>query len=169
MASKRPPPKPSAPSSSPVVTAILMGAAVAFGLWSLVRRGRVSWPPHHLLADAYTLAGCLALVGPVVLARREGSGLGDLLWMTGGILVWVFDLAAVVRGDLAALSWTAPLGYQPMGLTILAVLVAGCRGREGGRDWSWTNVTGWVLGLFWVGMALGTLVPGRALRMASGR
>lgn len=170
MPSKRVASKPAAPSatspSPPLANGLLLGAALGLGLWTLVDRGRVSWPPGDLLANAYTLAGCLALVGPIVLARREAGagGLGELLWMTGGLLAWIFDLASAVKGTSAGRAWISPLGTQPMGLTILAVLLAGWRGRAGGRDWSWTNVVGWILGLFWVGMGLATLLdlPGLA-------
>ncbi len=135
------------------------------GCGFLVTKGRVSWPPHELLSGAFTVAGCLALVGPAVLLRRKegGGGLGELLWLTGGLLVWVFDLAAALRGELRTLSWATPLGAQGMGLTMLAVLLAGWRMRGGTRDWSWTNVTGWVLGVFWVGMAVTTMVPAGVL------
>ena len=165
MPPKRVASKPVAPSatSPPLANGLLLGAAMGLGLWTLVDRGRVSWPPGDLLANTYTLAGCLALVGPIVLSRREAGagGLGEMLWMTGGLLAWVFDLAAAVKGVSAGQAWIAPLGYQPMGLTILAVLLAGWRGRLGGsgeRDWSWTNVVGWILGLFWIGMALASLL-----------
>jgi hypothetical protein len=155
-------PAPSA-SPSPLMNVWLLGAAIGYGLLILVGRGRVSWPPHELLAGTYTLAGCLALVGPLVLARRGAAegGLGDLIWMTGGLLVWAFDLAAVLRGEVRMLSWATPLGSQAMGLTILAVLLAGWRTRGGTRNWSWTNVTGWILGLVWVGLGMAALLPGR--------
>jgi hypothetical protein len=156
-------PRSAAPAAPPLLNALMLGAAMAYGVWTLVQRGRLSWPPHNLLADAYTLAGCLALVGPLVLARHEGEGggVGDLLWMTGGILVWVFDVAALVQGDWRSRSWITPLGAQAMGLTMLAVLLAGWGSRGSGRGWSWTNVTGWILGLFWVGLALISLAPSR--------
>ena len=165
MPPKRVAPKPAESSAPPLRTALLLAVAVGYGLWILVTKGRVSWPPNELLAGAYTLAGCLALVGPAVLMRREGGegGVGELLWMTGGLLIWVFDLAAAARGELRTLSWATPLGVQGMGLTMLAVLMAGWRMRSGARGWSWTNVTGWILGLFWVGMAVTTLVPARIL------
>jgi hypothetical protein len=120
-----------------------------------------------------TVAGCLALVGPAVLATRRGKsagGLGELLWMAGGALVWAFDLAAVVRGEWRGLSWAAPLPAQAMGLTILAIGVAAWRWRSpgGGRDWSWTNITGWLLGLFWVGMGLATIAPNARLLALAG-
>jgi hypothetical protein len=152
---------PAAVLASPLANAVLLGAAVTYGLWLLVDRGRLSLPPSQLLASIYTVSGCLALVGPLVLFRKDGggSGLGELLWMTGGVLVWVFDVAALIAGNSRALAWTTPLGYQPMGLTILAVLVAGWRHHAGERDWSWTNVIGWLLGLFWISMGLLSLMP----------
>jgi hypothetical protein len=153
----------SAPVTGPVFNAVLVAAAVAYSVSILVSRGAMTWPPHQLMANLYTVSGCLALVGPVVLARGEGSeaGLGELLWMTGGLLVWVFDAVSVVQGSWRNTAWVTPLGYRTMGLTILAVLLAGWRCRLPGRAWSWTNVTGWVLGLFWVGLAVASLVPGR--------
>lgn len=171
MAAKRSAPRSSpgaAPTSGPVFNAVLLAAAVCYGLVLLVNRGRLSWPPNQLLASLYTVAGCLALVGPVVLARGgDGeTGLGELLWMTGGLLVWVFDVVAVLRGEWRTTAWVTPLGYQTMGLTILAVLLAGWRCRVAGRTWSWTNVTGWVLGLFWVGMAVAALGAGRVAGLA---
>ncbi len=171
MAFKRSAPKSSSPSShQPLVNALLIGAAVAYGLWILVERGRVDWPPHHLLSGAYTLAGCLALVGPFVLARTqttEGGGLGELLWMTGGILIWSYDILGALRGEWRTTAWATPLGQQALGMAILAVLVAGWRCGLGVRNWSWTNVTGWALGLFWVGMALSTTLIGGASGLAS--
>src|SRR4051812_39906134 len=52
--------------STPLANALLVAAAVGYGMYLLHRKGTVSWPPHHLLASLYTVAGCLALVGPVV-------------------------------------------------------------------------------------------------------
>lgn len=156
----------SAAHAAPVLNAFLIVLAMGFGLWLLVRRGNVSWPPTNLLASAYTIAGCLALAGPLVLARREGgdgAGLGELAWLTGGTLVWVHDVVAAIQGDYRAASWPTPLAAPTMGLTILAVVVAAWRLRGGGRDWSWTNVLGWVLGLFWIGMGVAALWPSRGL------
>ena len=166
--SSSPPSSAPATASGPVFNAVLLGAAVCYGLAILVNRGRLAWPPNQLLASLYTVAGCLALVGPIVLVRGETgeAGLGELLWMTGGLLVWVFDAVAAVRGDWRTTAWVTPLGYQTMGLTILAVLLAGWRCRVAVRGWSWTNVTGWVLGAFWVGLALSTIWPGRGIGLA---
>ncbi len=174
MASKRAPfkssaaPASSSPASGPAFNAVLLGAAICYGLVILVNRGKLAWPPNQLLASLYTVAGCLALVGPIVLLRGESgeAGLGELLWMTGGLLVWVFDAVAAVRGEWSTTAWATPLGYQTMGLTILAVLLAGWRCRVSGRGWSWTNVTGWVLGLFWVGLAVVSMLPPRGAGIA---
>ena len=45
------------------------------------------------------MAGCLAIVGPVILYRSgelEGS-LGELMWLVGGLLVWIFDFEGVLQ------------------------------------------------------------------------
>jgi hypothetical protein len=173
MNSKRAATRAAAPSAStPLFNMLALLVALGYGVWLLVARGRLSWPPHELLASATTIAGALALVGPLVLARREAGegGLGDLVWLTGGILIWVFNGAGVLQGVARPASWVAPLGARAMGLTILAVLLAGWRLRSAGasgRAWSWTNVTGWVLGLFWVGMALASFLPSRTTGLAT--
>jgi hypothetical protein len=162
-------------SASPdraILNAVLVLAAIGLGLLILVQEGRLSWPPYQLLASIGKLAGCLALVGPLVLARPDASrvGLGELLWMTGGILIWLFDVVGAVQGQWRTLNWATPLGDRTMGLTMLAVLIAGWRCGLVGRSWAWTNVTGWTLGLLWVGLAACSWVlrpglwPGLAIR-----
>jgi hypothetical protein len=145
-------------SEHAVTNAILVVAALGWGFSRLIQNGRLAWPPLQLLSSLSTLAGCLALVGPLVLARSGGKdgNLGELIWLTGGLLVWIFDIAGALQGKMKAVNWATPLSDRSMGLTILAVLVAGLRCGLSGRTWSWTNVTGWALGLFWVGMALGS-------------
>jgi hypothetical protein len=145
-------------SEHAITNAILVVAALGWGLRLLIQKGRLTWPPLQLLSSLSTLAGCLALVGPFVLARSGGKdgNLGELIWLTGGLLIWIFDIAGALQGNAKAANWATPLSDCNMGLTILAVLVAGLRCGLTGRAWSWTNVTGWALGLFWVGMALGS-------------
>ncbi|GAC1464875.1 MAG: hypothetical protein NVSMB9_03950 [Isosphaeraceae bacterium] len=170
MANKRAPyrAQPALKATGPIFNAALISLAIGYAFLLLVNRGRLAWPPNQLLASLYTVAGCLALVGPLVLARGESAevGLGELLWMTGGLLVWVFDAVAILRGEWQSTAWVTPLGYQTMGLTILAVLLAGWRCRVAGQSWSWTNVTGWLLGLFWVGLAVASMFPSRASGIA---
>ena len=148
----------------PVITAFLLLGALGWALAMLVHRGMLAWPPVRLLSSLATVAGCLALVGPIILARsgKAVGSLGELIWMTGGLLIWIFNLECVVRGDFRSIDWATPLGPRAMGLIILAVLLAGLRSGLAGRDWSWTNVTGWALGLFWVGLAFASwaLAPG---------
>ena len=170
MATKRVVPRAvSTPSTSgPLVTTLLLGVALSYGVWTLVARGKLDWPPTQLLASIYTVAGCLALVGPIILSRKGPGdlGLGELIWMAGGLMIWIFDAASVARGEARSLTWATPLSYQPMGLTILAISLAGWRCRVGGANWSWSNVTGWTLGIFWVAMAAITLLPTKALGIA---
>jgi ribose/xylose/arabinose/galactoside ABC-type transport system permease subunit len=141
-------------SNHAIANALLVGAALFCGIALLVQRGRLIWPPYQLLASLSTLAGCLALVGPVILLRSgeiDGS-LGELMWLTAGLLVWFFDIEAVAQGRWRTLYWATPLHDHTLGLAILAVLLAGWRCGLANRNWSWTNVTGWILSTFWVGM-----------------
>jgi hypothetical protein len=150
-----------------VTNAILLTAALGWGFRLLIQRGRLTWPPLALLSSLSTMAGCLALVGPLILARSgdKERSLGELVWLTGGLLVWLFDLAGALQGSSRGMNWATPLGDRTMGLAILAVLLAGWKCGLAGRDWSWTNVTGWALGLFWVAMAAGSwfLAPASGL------
>jgi hypothetical protein len=154
-------------SDHAITNALLLTAAIGWGLSLLIQNGRLTWPPLPLLSSLTTLAGCLALVGPLILARSGGKegGLGELVWLTGGLMVWLFDLAGVFQGQIKSINWATPLGNRTMGLAILAVFLAGWKCGLARRDWCWTNVTGWTLGLFWVGMALGSwfLTPSTSL------
>jgi len=156
----------------PVRSAILVLAALGCGFALLIQKGRLTWPPLALLSSLSTLVGCLALVGPLVLVRtgEKDASLGEMVWLTGGLLIWLFDAAAVLGGQGHSLSWATPLGDRTMGLAVLAVLVAGWRCGLAGSDWSWTNITGWILGLFWVALAVGSwlLTPaGRQLGLVA--
>jgi hypothetical protein len=144
------------PSGSAITNALLVAAAILWGISLLVQRGRLTWPPYALLSSLATLAGCMALVGPVILFRSteiEGS-LGELGWLTAGIMLWLFNLAAVFQGQWKTIHWATPISDRTLGLTILAVLLAGWRCGLAQRNWSWTNVAGWMLSAFWVAMAI---------------
>jgi hypothetical protein len=159
MSAKRnpgPSPRAAASSGSAITNALLVAAALAWGLSLLVQRGRMTWPPYALLSGLATIAGCLALVGPFILLRSgeiQGS-LGELAWLTAGILIWIFDIVAIVQGQWRTIPWATPLSDRTLGLTVLAVLVAGWRCGLAQRNWSWTNVIGCLLSAFWVGMAV---------------
>ena len=86
--------------------------------------------------------------------------------MAGGLLIWIFDGAAIARGEARTLAWATPLGSQTMGLMILAIGLAAWRCRVGRSNWSWTNVMGWSLGIFWVAPAATSLLPSRTLGLA---
>jgi hypothetical protein len=172
MAAKRPAQKSQSQSTSstasPVFNAVLLAAAALYGVWMLVARGRMSWPPTDLAANLFTVAGCIALVGPIVLYRREPAepGVGETVWLTSGLLLWVFNAAALVRGEGRWSTLATPMSAGTLGLIMLAVAAAAWRSHAGGKNWSWTNVTGWALGLFWIGLALAAYAPGTGVRLA---
>ena len=142
--------------TTPALNALLIAAAIGYGLSLLIERRDLSWPPHELLSGLDTLAGCLAMVGPLVLWRRadEHSGVGELTWMVAGLMVWVFDLAAVARGEIRGLSWATPIEPEVLGPAVLAVMIAGWLLGRRRWSWTWTSLTGWLLGLIWVGMGV---------------
>jgi hypothetical protein len=146
-------------SSSAARNAAVIVASLAVGAWALVARGQLSWPPMRLLSALSTLSGCLALAGPIVFARHDRSraGVGDLVWLNAGVLAWLYGLSAAARGTLAAERLLDPMGPVALGLAALASMIAGWRIYGPGAGWTWTNVTGWILGVFWVfggGLAL---------------
>lgn len=165
MPAKRPMPRTEGRRPAPLGTAIWLGLATVGGVGSLVSRGRLNWPPTELLADLATVGGCLALIGPILMHRKgsQEHGIGDLVWLAAGMLVWVFDLAAVARGEARGWNWATPLEAQAMGLSVLAVGLAAWRSGVARPTWAWTNVIGWVLGVFWVASAVSSLWPTRAL------
>ena len=138
--------------ASPWWTALLIFAAIGYATWVLVQRGRLSWPPYGPLASAYTIAGGIALIGPIVLAKWGDAGepIGERIWRTGGFLIWILDLASIARGQIGVLQWITPVDAGQMGLIMLAVMASGwSRSSGGGFRWSWTNLVGWCLGVLW--------------------
>lgn len=148
-------------SHSAVGNAVIVAVAVGMGLWALVQRRELSWPPSGLIANLTTLTGYLALAGPIVLSRQDRgrTGVGDLVWMTTGVLFWLYNGAAVIRGTFDPGRLADPVGAVGLALSVLAVMIAAWRLHGNGRIWTWTNVTGWILGVFWVGVGLATLLP----------
>ncbi|RUL89003.1 hypothetical protein [Tautonia sociabilis] len=153
----------SSASSSPALNAALVLAAVGYGTMLLVDRRELSWPPRELLSSLATLAGCLAMVGPLLLWRKgAGEGtVGELTWMVGGLILWAFDLSALAVGRTRGMDWAAPVAPELLGPVILAVMVGGWRTGRTAWSWTWTSVTGWLLGLIWVGMGALAMLPQR--------
>ncbi len=151
-----------------IANALLIASALIAGTFLLVERGKLTWPPYSLLSSLTTIAGCLALVGPIILARSGNisGSLGELGWLTAGLLVWLFNLNALLQGQWRNTSWATPLPDRSMGLFLLAVLLAGWKCGLADRNWNWTNVAGWLLSIFWVTTAaLSYILPatGRGL------
>ena len=152
-------------ASSPLLSAALVLVAMGYGLMLLVDRREVSWPPRELLASLATLAGCLAMVGPLLLWRRGSSEgtVGELMWIVGGLMLWGFDLSALAQGKSRGLDWAAPIGPEVLGPVVLAVMVGGWRIGRSAWSWTWTSVTGWLLGLIWIGIWILAMLPERSI------
>ena len=92
--------------------------------------GDLALPVLRDVALAVSPGECLALVGPLILARsgKSSGSLGELVWMTGGLLIWIFDVVGMASGTVKWADWATPLGERTMGLIILAVLLAGKAG-----------------------------------------
>jgi hypothetical protein len=150
--------RPGQQGNQAITNALIVAVALLWGTSLLIQKGRLTWPPYELLASFSTLAGCLALAGPLILARtgQTDGTLGHLMWLVGGLLLWIVNLEGVLQGEWRNLHWATPLPDRTLGLTTLAVLIAGWKCGLTHWNWSWTNVTGWILGTFWVAMACGS-------------
>ena len=94
-----------------LTNAILLTAALGWGLSLLIQRGRLTWPPMALLSSLSTMAGCLALVGPLILARSGATG-----WKPGRAGLAdrrPADLAIRYRGRRAGIVADLELGNPP--------------------------------------------------------
>jgi hypothetical protein len=149
-------------SSSPWGIVLLLAGSVGAAAWALVQRGGMEWPPRELISGAFTITGGLALAGPIALWLRgsgDDRGLGERIWMTCGLLAWLFNIAGAVQGDVRPNTLISPIPPITLGLFALAIALGGWKGRSDATNWSWTNVLGWMLGLFWIGLAAWTLFP----------
>lgn len=149
-------------NASPWGIVMLLAGAVGIAVWALVRRGGMEWPPRELLSGAFTVTGGLALAGPIALwlhGAGDDRGLGERVWMTCGLLTWLFDAAGLARGETRPNTLISPIPATTLGLFALAIVIAGWRGRSDSNNWRWTNVLGWMLGLFWIGLAAWSLFP----------
>ena len=92
---------------------------------------------NHAIAEQFAEIGVILLL----------FGIGLRFHLEELIAVWRIALpGALIQSTVstAALAW---------GLHLLG--------------WTWTNVTGWVLGLFWILSAAATLVPARSIGLVS--
>lgn len=145
----------------PLWNAVAVLGALGAAAYLLIERGAVSWPPDDLLRSASTLAACLTLIGPLILwngGNGKPGSLGDLIWMTAGLALWAFLLAGLARGDARRLDWTSPVPPSMLGLFLLATAAAGRRTARLPLSWTWTDVLGTTLGLFWILIALAELL-----------
>lgn len=150
-------------ATPPLVNALLLAGSLAYAIHLLVQAGAMRWPPTELFQAASTVAGCLALVGPLIL-WRSGIGaqpsLGDLVWLNCGLVVWVCNLISISRGEMPGKSWVAPIEPSLMGSLAIGCALASWKGAGARWVWSWTSVVGSLLGLFWMLGAVASLIPG---------
>ncbi len=150
----------SSQGSTALFNAVLLSGAMTLGLWLLVSRGLISWPPTRLMGSLATVAGCVAACGPIVLIRRGRTELatGDLLWMVGGILVWLHAALALMAGNFQIEVVPTPLAPKVLATFMGTVLIAAWLLNGTGRNWTWTNILGWLLGSFWVGLGVASVM-----------
>jgi len=90
--------------SRPAVNFLILSVALLLFLRVSVRQGWISWPPSNLAAILTALAGWVAIAGPLVLFRHEeqtgAMGLGDRVWITTGIVIWLRFLQGVSTGRI---------------------------------------------------------------------
>lgn len=160
-------PGPSGPSGapSPLLSAALVCLGVGHGLYLLVDRGAIGWPPSQLMGPASTLAGSVAMVGPIVLWKKVGgsdASVGDLVWMAGGLFLWLLDLSAIAEGRSGRMDWAVPAEPRVLGCFAVAVMVAGWTSGHARWAWTWSGITGSILGGIWVSRMVLELMGGGA-------
>jgi hypothetical protein len=74
--------------------------------------------------------------------------------MVGGILVWLHSGLALLAGNFKLAAAPTPLSSQAMATVIGTVMIATWLLNGTGRSWTWTNILGWLLGGFWVGLGV---------------
>ncbi len=139
--------------SAPLWNAVLVVGAIALAGYVLVVRGALSWPPHELTGSIGIVAGCLTLIGPLVLWGRRGeagASLGDHAWMTCGVAAWLFALARWSIGGAPSLDWTAPVAPWVIGGVAASTACSGWRIAGLRPAWTWTGVLGASLAVYWV-------------------
>lgn len=145
--------------TKPVVNLLILSGAIILFVRVGIRQGWIDWPPTRLGAILAALAGWIALAGPLVLFRHEeqtGSmGVGDRVWVTTGLLLWLKIFLQVSSGNLPTVeSFATVIDSRDMALLSMACLFGGLLGRPKNAHWTWTNLVGWGLSLCWVASVL---------------
>lgn len=141
--------------SKPVLNLmILTGAGILFVRVG-IRQGWIDWPPTQLGKILATLAGWIALAGPLVLFRHEeqaGSmGVGDRVWITTGLLLWLKLSLQIGTGNLPSVeAVTTLIDSRDMALVSAACLIGGMMGKPKNSHWTWTNLVGWGMSVCWM-------------------
>jgi hypothetical protein len=157
------PPAMSKPMANLVILAISLFLFGRLG----VSRGWISWPPSHLSAILAAFAGWIALTGPFVLFRYEeqsgGMGLGDRVWITCGLFLWMRHGLDLAVGRIPSFeSLATAVSSRDMAILAMACLVGGILSRPKQTHWTWTNLMGWALTISWIASAAlptGTMWP----------
>lgn len=141
--------------SKPIANLVILSISLVAFLRLAIARHWIDWPPSQIGPILSALAGWIALTGPWILYRHEenagGMGVGDRVWMTSGLALWIALAANVARGRIPNLqSAVTTLGAQELALLAGATLAGGLLARPAATRWTWTNLMGWFLALAWI-------------------
>lgn len=142
----------------PVMNLVIMLLAFFFFGRLGVSRGWIVWPPSNLAQMLAAFAGWVAIAGPFVLFRSEdasgGMGLGDRVWMTTGVVIWIRFLLQLLSGRLPAWNEMATsVSVTDLSVLAAACIVGGSLTRPRQMHWTWTNIMGWTIALAWLASA----------------
>jgi len=139
----------------PVANLAIMSLAIFFFGRLGITRGWIEWPPSNLGMMLAAFSGWVALAGPFVLFRYEensgGMGLGDRVWMTSGMLIWLRFALELVSGRVP--SWNGiATSVSPTELSVLAAasVLGGMLAKPKQTHWTWTNLMGWGIAMAWL-------------------
>lgn len=141
--------------SRPFLNLLILSGAVILFVKVGIRQGWIQWPPANLGSILASLAGWIALAGPLILFRHEeqtgGMGIGDRVWVTTGFLLWLKIAIQLFTGRFPSIEAVATIvGPTDMALISMACLAGGLIGRPKSSHWTWTNLVGWGLSLCWL-------------------
>lgn len=152
--------------SKPIANLVILTLSLGAFLKLAIARHWIDWPPSQIGPILSAFAGWIALTGPWILYRHEenagGMGVGDRVWMTCGLALWIALVLNLVQGRVPSLqSAVTAIGANELALLAGATLAGGLLARPSATRWTWTNLTGWFLALAW--LAASALPSGNAL------